>query len=467
MQTPANRFLIGFGSGQNPVSAMDGSDLQEFGYRRGLVLGFTAAEITILLLFLMLLIMGFFLQEFVEQTQPEREMSDVELLHEIASSDFETVALSDSEEETTPEQIHVEREQLIVLLREFETLREDVVQATTENSQLQETLEQINAESESFRETISNQSEELIESDEKYERAQKLIMQLQEESFRQRQQISDQSEELKRVSEIISSAQASIKQIESMESEIEKYSASNRELENMIEQLEQQLQESESRVQSLSEINSNEKENLESAQELLGQLKDKESHLQEIITTNQQLEVVVAKLQQQLNESESMVQRLLSGDTGESKGQDSPCWYESVTRADGSIRERPLYLFDIEIADEFIYAVYPWSGDKRNLLEQKQSNFNLDEIDQLFEEVKFDASVLERPLTFDEFIPAFQQFKTHGRSLKIRSDRRCTFWVAVWDHTSSGNKEGYQKAHEQTVGQVFNTYRFKEDKWPH
>ena len=65
-------------------------------------------------------------------------MSDVELLHEIASSDFETVALSDSEEETTAEQIHVEREQLIVLLREFETLREDVVQATTENSQLQE-----------------------------------------------------------------------------------------------------------------------------------------------------------------------------------------------------------------------------------------------------------------------------------------------------------------------------------------
>ena len=126
-----------------------------------------------------------------------------------------------------------------------------------------------------------------------------------------------------------------------------------------------------------------------------------------------------------------------------------------------------MYLLNIKIADEFIYAVYPWSTKKRELILQKQANFDLSKIEQISKELEFDASLLESSLAFDDFSPAFEQFETQGLDHNIRQDRSCTFWVGVWDHTSRDNKEGYQKAYERTVGEIFNTFRYREDKWPH
>ena len=360
---------------------MDGSDLQEFGYRRGLVLGFTAAEITILLLFLMLLIMGFFLHEFVPEEEAQ-EVNSSDLLLRLESS-LPTLPVSNSVDSNR--QVQVDSEKLLFLIETFETTKEELTRTETENSYLLESIEFLTNEAEIFQETISEHSEELIEADEKYSRAQKLIAQLQEETFHQREQLEV--------------ANSTIEQ-DSVEEKI-------------------------------------------------------------------RFERIIEDLEQQLSNQETQLASLMSSGASDSKGQDSPCWFESVEREDGSIRERPLYLFDIEITDDYIYVVYPWLTDKRNLLNNRETNFKIGEIEHMFVNMNFDLGALEKPLSFDEFIPIFSQFKAHGLNRSIRLDRRCTFWVAVWDHTSIENKQGYQRAHEQTVGQVFNTYRFKEDRWPH
>jgi len=106
-------------------------------------------------------------------------------------------------------------------------------------------------------------------------------------------------------------------------------------------------------------------------------------------------------------------------------------------------------------------------GKNSELLSKLQAIFALCETERIFGKLEFDASLLESSLAFDEFSPAFEQFKTQGLNHNIRQDRSCTFWVGVWDHTSRDNKEGYQKAYERTVGEIFNAFRYREDKWPH
>lgn len=50
---------------------------------------------------------------------------------------------------------------------------------------------------------------------------------------------------------------------------------------------------------------------------------------------------------------------------------------------------------------------------------QKQANFDLSKIEQKIKELEFDASLLESSLAFDEFSPAFEQFKTEDSNHNI------------------------------------------------
>ena len=178
---------------------------------------------------------------------------------------------------------------------------------------------------------------------------------------------------------------------------------------------------------------------------------------------NQNHQATIADLEAKFRD----IQRGTSSGPADSKGQDSPCMFEKIVRNNGKTRERPIYLFDIQITDDHIYVVYPSSNIVRHIQANKKLNMNITEVDQLLDEMSFDRDDLNRNLTFDEFIPAFDEFKRAGQVQRVRTDRRCTFWVAIWDHTSATNKRGYKQAHNQTVQQVFNTYEFEEDPWPH
>lgn len=137
---------------------------------------------------------------------------------------------------------------------------------------------------------------------------------------------------------------------------------------------------------------------------------------------------------------------------GDRKGQDSPCWFRLATRANGEPYERASYIFNVRIADADIYVqdIPPPTEAYR---EQKK-------------ELKFDRNALNRSLRDDEFIDAFQTLKLAGENHLVRNDRRCTFYVAVWDATSETNKRRYKHAHNDIVGAVFNTYEYRQKPWP-
>ena len=150
------------------------------------------------------------------------------------------------------------------------------------------------------------------------------------------------------------------------------------------------------------------------------------------------------------DENETLRDELASRE--DPKGQDSPCWYSPGTRANGEPYEKAAYIFDVLIDDEDIFvADVPARTAK---YEQQKS------------ELPFDRNGLGRPLKEDEFIRAFKPLKLAGESMEVRSDRRCTFYVAVWDATSETNKRRYKQAN-QAVQDVFNTYEYIDAPWPH
>ena len=135
------------------------------------------------------------------------------------------------------------------------------------------------------------------------------------------------------------------------------------------------------------------------------------------------------------------------------KGQDSPCWFRPSKRANGVPYERALYIFDVLIDDDDIFVQdVPAPGPAYE--EQKSS-------------LPFDRNGLNRSLTDDEFLGAFEPLKRAAENREVRTDRRCTFYVAVWDATSETNKRRYKRAHNQIVQAIFNTYEYVHAGWPH
>ena len=112
-----------------------------------------------------------------------------------------------------------------------------------------------------------------------------------------------------------------------------------------------------------------------------------------------------------------------------------------------------MYIFDIRIADQDIF-VKDLRPPTPVYQEQKQR-------------LPFDRRALNRPLDDKEFVTAFQPLKLAGENRGVRKDRRCTFYVAVWDATSETNKRRYKRAHNEIVQAVFNTYEYRQEPWPH
>ena len=133
------------------------------------------------------------------------------------------------------------------------------------------------------------------------------------------------------------------------------------------------------------------------------------------------------------------------------KGQDSPCWYEMTKRSNGEDYEKALYIFSIRISDRHIFVK---DIDAPTLEYQKQKK-----------ELEFDRTALNKDLDYADFARAFQPLKQSGDNKKVRDDRRCTFYIRMWDATTS--KSSYKRAHNEFVQGVFNTYEVKDNPWRH
>ena len=153
-----------------------------------------------------------------------------------------------------------------------------------------------------------------------------------------------------------------------------------------------------------------------------------------------------------LADDNAMVRRELA-DIDKPIGQDSPCWFTEARRSNGKPYERPTYIFHVRITDNEIY-VHDVAAPTDAYNTQKPR-------------LPFDRSALGRALSDTAFVAAFQPLKQAGEDRQVREDRRCTFYVAVWDATSETNKRRYKRAHNDVVQAVFNTYEYRADPWPH
>ena len=186
------------------------------------------------------------------------------------------------------------------------------------------------------------------------------------------------------------------------------------------------------------------------------QITAERDRLQDRLTTAESFAEIGKQIQQIAQEKgmspDELIAKIKKGEM-DRLGQDSPCWYSMAKRLNGEDYERPLYVFDIRISDDSIFVKdVPVSAPEHK--KQKEA-------------LKFNRTALNRELNYKEFEPAFLPFKAAGENKKIRYDRRCTFYVRVWDATSDTNKLGYKQAHNVIVQGVFITYEVKEDSWPH
>lgn len=129
------------------------------------------------------------------------------------------------------------------------------------------------------------------------------------------------------------------------------------------------------------------------------------------------------------------------------KGQTNPCWYVVVADADkpDGKREKYVSIFEVRVEDEGFFVREPRSlphgtqkGDTSHLPKLKRSTFT-------------------EKLSESAFRAAFSGFSKAG-SESLVHDYECYFMVDVYDHTSSGNKDGYKRK-MSVVEDLFFTYK--------
>lgn len=145
-------------------------------------------------------------------------------------------------------------------------------------------------------------------------------------------------------------------------------------------------------------------------------------------------------------------------DTFRRKGQNPPCWYETVPAGDGT-REKAHYLFDIAVHDEYMVV-------RRRPIPPGRAD---DDHGRPYAEEAGDLGLEDIPfgdrLTDEEMNRHMKPIRDLGRDRKVRS-YSCIFWVKVWDRTSRDAKLRWKQAHDEILEGLFGTYVVKDDPWP-
>ena len=140
------------------------------------------------------------------------------------------------------------------------------------------------------------------------------------------------------------------------------------------------------------------------------------------------------------------------------KGQNPPCWYETVPKGDGT-REKAHYIFNIAVHDEYMVVgrreIPPGGADDDNDRPYTKEAENLG-----LEDIRYDT-----PLTDSEMQRQMQPIFDLGKGSEVRS-YSCIFSVKVWDRTSPGAKARWKEAHDGTLERLFGTYVVQDDPWP-
>ena len=146
-------------------------------------------------------------------------------------------------------------------------------------------------------------------------------------------------------------------------------------------------------------------------------------------------------------------------DTLRRKGQNPPCWYETVF--DGSeTREKAHYIFNIGVYDD--YMVVRRHPIPLGLADDDNGRPYAEEaVDPLrLEDIPYNTR-----LSYEDMTRNMKRIRDLGKMRKVRS-YSCIFWVKVWDKTSPDAKARWKNAHDGVLEGLFGTYLVKDDPWP-
>ena len=139
------------------------------------------------------------------------------------------------------------------------------------------------------------------------------------------------------------------------------------------------------------------------------------------------------------------------------KGKNPPCWYQIVS-ADEGTREKPYYLFNAAIYENYI-ELAPRTAPPGGAFDDGGEPY-ADEWKRLhIEELPYG-----KKLSDNEFTEAVSDFVAQGRNRQVRT-YECVFSVMVWDRTPDHAKKRWKDAHDRIIEGSFSAYTVQDLEW--
>ena len=140
------------------------------------------------------------------------------------------------------------------------------------------------------------------------------------------------------------------------------------------------------------------------------------------------------------------------------KGENPPCWYETVAAGDGKSREKAHYMFNVAVFDTgLLLAPSP-----------VPSGAATDDGGPPYAEEARWLGVAGIPygqhLSDEAFTKHLKPLVEQGKQSKVRT-YSCVFFIRVWDKTSPGAKDRWKQAHDRVLEGMFGTYDVRNDPW--
>ena len=387
------------------------------GYRKGAVLGLTIAEIFILLLFLILLTaLALGNQWNEEKKQYENELAV--LKNEIKHATF-----------ITPKEIETLRSRVNSAERERDLYWDDLLRKNQRLEETKKTLKNINAQVEVVEEERDRYKKELVQNKQRIEEINKVLDELLIEKFQEKQDLEQILNDIRESNNLA-------------ELERDRYSEELAQERQLVSKLREELDQSQYRLEdAVADLNDvRESNNLAEM--------ERDLYSEELMQERQ----LVSKLRKELDQSQYRLEDAVADlSILRRKGENPPCWYETLQINEGKTREKPHYLLNVAVFDKgFVIAPRP-----------APPGGALDDNGSLYAEEARLLGVAELPygktLSDTDFTNTLRPLYEQGKQSKIRT-YSCVFFVRVWDKTSPGSKARWKHAHDRILEGMFGTY---------
>ena len=140
------------------------------------------------------------------------------------------------------------------------------------------------------------------------------------------------------------------------------------------------------------------------------------------------------------------------------KGNNPPCWYETIPAGNGKTREKPHYAFNAAIHERSIVLV-PRPPPPGSAEDDGGESYAVERERLGIEDLPYGVE-----LSDEEFTEAVSELVAHGRNRRVRS-YECVFSVMVWDMTPANAKKRWKDAHDRIIEGSFSAYTVRDLEW--